>query len=112
MHRKRWAVELRGEGARALQIGFGDVVRVGHVVVDAGACQALGARAVVLGPADRGVDRQNGYTDTLRHQFPCHTLRESSLGLTCHRKGAAQRESFEGAPMMKPTMRIGLRLDC
>jgi hypothetical protein len=95
-----------------LQIGFGDVVRVGHVVVDGGACQAVGAGTVFLGPADRGVDRHNSYMDTLRHRFPCHTLRESSLGLTCHRKGAAQRESFEGAPMMKPTMRIGLRLAC
>src|SRR5262249_22527601 len=57
--------------------------------------QLVRARAVFLCPADRGVNRHVGYVDTLRHQFSCHALRESSFGLTCHCKGAAQWETFE-----------------
>src|SRR5215469_11801307 len=72
-----------------LQISFGDVVRVGHVVVDTGSCQSVGAGAVFVCPADRGVNRHIGYVDTLRHQFPCHALCESIFGMTRHCKGPA-----------------------
>ena len=81
--------------AMQLQIGFRDAVRVGHVVVDTGSCQSVRASTVFLRPSNRGINRHICYVDTLRHQFPCHALSESSLGLTRHRKGAAQREALE-----------------
>src|SRR6266851_5305662 len=74
--------------AMKLKIGFRDMVRVGHVVVDSCSRQPVRAGPVLLSPADRGVDRYIRYVDTLRHQFSCHALRESGLGMTCHCKGA------------------------
>src|SRR5277367_2658810 len=81
--------------AMQLQISLRDAVRVGHVVVDTCSRQSMRAATVFLRPANRGVDRHIGYVDTLRHQFPRHALCQSSLRLTRHRKGAAQREAFE-----------------
>jgi hypothetical protein len=65
-----------------LQIGFGDVVGVGHVVVDSRSCQPVCARAVFLGPADRGVDRHVRDVDALRHQLARHALGQPGLGMT------------------------------
>src|SRR5215211_7073205 len=78
-----------------LQIGFGDMVGVSHVVVDGFPRQPVRAGSVLLSPADRGVYRHIRYVDALRHQFSRHTLRESGLGMTCHCKGAARWEAFE-----------------
>ena len=78
-----------------LQVGFGDVVGVGHVVVDSCSRQPVCAGAVLLSPADRSVDRHIRDMDALRHQFSRHALRESGLGMTCHCKGAARREAFQ-----------------
>ena len=72
-----------------LKIGFRDMDGVGHVVVDSCSRQPVCAGAVLLGPADRGVDRYIRDVDTLRHQFSCHALRESGLGVTRHCKGTA-----------------------
>ena len=71
-----------------LKIGFRDMDGVGHVVVDSCSRQPMRAGPVLLGPADRGVDRHIRNVDPLRHQFSCHALRESGLGMTCHCKGA------------------------
>src|SRR5262245_34357514 len=49
--------------AMELQIRFRDVVRVGHVVVDGHSREPVRAGAVLLSPADRGVDRHIGYVD-------------------------------------------------
>ena len=57
--------------------------------------RSVRARTVFLRPANRGVDRHICYVNTLRHQFSCHALCESRLGLTRHRKGTAQGEAFE-----------------
>ena len=78
-----------------LQIGFRDVVRVGHVVVDGCSCQPVGAGAVFLRPTNCGVNRHLCHVDTLRHQFPRHALRESGLGMACHCKGTARWVAFE-----------------
>ena len=40
-----------------LQVHGGDVIRVGHVVIDRRAGHAMGARAIRLGPANCRVDR-------------------------------------------------------
>src|SRR4051812_6376278 len=65
-----------------LQIGFRDMVGIGHIVVDSRSCQPMRASTVLLSPADCGVDRHICYVDTLRHQFSRHALRESGLGMT------------------------------
>src|SRR2546425_843269 len=69
-----------------MQIGLRDMDGVGHVVVDGRSCQPMRAGAVLLGPADRGVNRHIRDVDTLRHQLSCHALRESGLGVTRHCK--------------------------
>src|SRR5215472_18365619 len=81
--------------AMQLQIGLRDAVRVGHIVVDGRSGPSVRASAVFLRPANRGINRHMCYVDALRHQFPCHTLCESGLGMTCHCEGAARWESFE-----------------
>src|SRR5712671_7583853 len=78
-----------------LQIGFRDVVRVGHVVVDGCSRPPVGAGAVFLRPANCGVNRHICYVDALRHQFPRHALRKSGLGMACHCKGTARWVAFE-----------------
>src|ERR1700757_4952111 len=81
--------------AMQMQIGLRDGVRVGHVVVDGRSSPSVRAGTIFLRPADRGVNRHICYMDPLWHQFPCHALRESGFGMTCHRKGAARRETLE-----------------
>ncbi len=78
-----------------LQIGFGNAIRVGHVVIDGGARPTVGAGAVFLRPANCGVNRHICYVDALRHQFPRHALRESGLGMACHCKGTTLWEALE-----------------
>src|ERR1700733_8135017 len=69
-----------------LEIGFGDVIRVGHVVVNGRSRPPMGANAVFLRPANCGVNRHICYVDTLRHQFPRHALCKSGLGMASHCK--------------------------
>ena len=57
-----------------LKIGFRDMDGVGHVVVDSCSRQPMRAGPVLLGPADRGVDRH------IRNWIPCGI---SSLAMLC-----------------------------
>ena len=100
--------------AMQLQIGFRDAVRVGHVVVDSRSRQSVSARTVLLSPANRCINRHVRNVDALRHQFPCHALRKSGLGVTCHREGAARRVAFERRACVREDDRsscaVGVRL--
>src|SRR5262245_2484038 len=58
--------------AMELQVGLRDVIRVGQVVVDAGPGPPMRARAVLLRPADRRVDRDVRDVDAFRHELPGH----------------------------------------
>src|SRR5215813_7263902 len=81
--------------AMQLKIGIRDEIGVGHIVVYCRSRSLVRAGTIFLSPANRGVNRHNGYVDALRHKFSCHAFCESGLGMTRHCEGATRRKAFE-----------------
>ena len=72
-----------------VEVGVRDSIRVRHVVINALACQPVGAGAILLGPADSRIDRNVGDVDPLGHQLSGHALCKPRFAPTGHRKSAA-----------------------
>ena len=60
-----------------LQVNLCDPIRVGHVVIFRGACQAVCPAAIVLSPTDGCIDRDMGDMDPFGAELSRHTLRQA-----------------------------------
>ena len=104
-----------------LQIGLGNGIRVGHIVVHRRPGQAMPAGSVFLSPTDRRVNRHVGNMNALGHEFSGHTLCQTRFALTGHRKRATPRVALigragigedNGAPVATGTGRVGQHAFC
>src|SRR3954470_12588553 len=70
-----------------VQIGFGNVVRIRHVVINGGSGSSVRTCTVLLSPANGRVNRHIGHMYPAWHQLTSHALREATLGMTRHGEG-------------------------
>ena len=54
-----------------MKIGLRDVVRIGEVIANVGADEAVRTGATLLPPTDRSIDGNLSNVNALRHKFAC-----------------------------------------